>query len=182
MKENIANYKVLRNSIVRKKQIGGHLINSYFQSRQAFPVEIWMKFCTRKRFSLKHCERNSVCIKPFLTQGSSVGRFGSHCNRAIAIENQHALREDTEAKRNACALDFGYPKENTNMPNGINDVASLLLTKCHTNHSSSPRLELFHLAHSRYFVKLEPTRGAHDPMDSRLLRSTSDMSELSQRQ
>ena len=31
------------------------------------------------------------------------------------------------AKRNACALDFGDPKENTNMPNGTNDVASLLL-------------------------------------------------------
>ena len=53
-------------------------------------------------------------------------------------------------------------------------------TKCHTYHFSSPRLELFHLSHSRYFVKLEPTRGAYDPMDSRLLRSTSDMSELSQ--
>ena len=63
----------------------------------------------------------------FLTHGSSVGRFGSHPNRAVAMENQHALREDTEAKRNACALDFGYPKENTNMPNGTNDVASLLL-------------------------------------------------------
>ena len=55
-------------------------------------------------------------------------------------------------------------------------------TKCHTYHFSSPRLKLFHLAHSRYFVKLEPTRGAYDPMDSRLLRSTSDMSELSERQ
>ena len=47
-------------------------------------------------------------------------------------------------------------------------------------HFSSPRLELFHLAHPRYFVKLQPTQGAYDPMDSRLLRSTSDMSELSQ--
>ena len=56
------------------------------------------------------------------------------------------------------------------------------MTKCHTYHFSSPRLELFHLVHSRYFVKLEPTRGAYDPMDSQLLRSTSDMSELSQRQ
>ena len=53
-------------------------------------------------------------------------------------------------------------------------------TKCQTYHFSSPRLELFHLAHSRYFVKLEATRGAYDPMDSRMLRSTSDMSELSQ--
>ena len=57
--------------------------------------------------------------------------------------------------------------EKTNMPNGTNNVAGLLAiagnfslqhaTKCHTYHFSSPRLELFHLAHSRYFVKLEPT-------------------------
>ena len=48
----------------------------------------------------------------FLTHGSSVERFGSHCNRAVAMENQHALREDTAAKLNACALEFGDPKEN----------------------------------------------------------------------
>ena len=39
----------------------------------------------------------------FLTHGSSIGRFVSHCNRAVAMENQHALLEDTAAKRNACA-------------------------------------------------------------------------------
>ena len=82
--------------------------------------------------------------------------------------------------------------EKANMPNGMNDdVTGLLLgilalilhaTKCQTYHFSSPRLELFHLAHYRYFVKLEATQGAYNPMDSRLLRSTSDMSELSQRQ
>ena len=37
-------------------------------------------------------------------------KIGSHCNRVVAMENQHALREDTR-KRNACALDFGDPKE-----------------------------------------------------------------------
>ena len=31
------------------------------------------------------------------------------------------LREDTAAKRNPCALDFGDPKE-TNMPNGNDAV------------------------------------------------------------
>ena len=54
--------------------------------------------------------------------------------------------------------------EKTNMRNGTNDVAGNFslrhATKCHTYHFSSPRLELFHLAHSGYFVKLEPTRGA----------------------
>ena len=54
-------------------------------------------------------------------------KFESHCNRAVAMENQNALREDTAAKRNACALDIEDPKENTNMPNGTNDVPSLLL-------------------------------------------------------
>ena len=97
----------------------------------------------------------------------------------VALENQHAIRAVC-----ACALNFGK-----NMLNRTKDVAGLLLgilalirhaTKCQTYHFSSPRLELFHLAHSRYFVKLEATRGAYDPMDSRLLRSTSDMSELSQ--
>ena len=29
----------------------------------------------------------------FLTHESSAGRFASHCNRAVAMENQHALRE-----------------------------------------------------------------------------------------
>ena len=47
-----------------------------------------------------------------LTRGSSVGRFLSHCNRAVAMENQHTLREDTAAKRNACPLDFAEPKKN----------------------------------------------------------------------
>ena len=97
----------------------------------------------------------------------------------VALENQHTIRAVC-----ACALDFGEKHAESN-----NDVAGLLLgilalirhaTKCQTYHFSCPRLELFHLAHSRYFVKLEATRGAYDPMDSRLLRSTSDMSELSQ--
>ena len=43
----------------------------------------------------------------FLTHGPSVGRLGSHCYHAVVMENQHALRKDTAAKRNACALDFG---------------------------------------------------------------------------
>ena len=107
----------------------------------------------------------------FLTHGSSVGRFGSHCNRAVAMENQHALREDTAVKRNACAVDFGDPKEKTTEWKWRSLLGILAYNKCHANHSSSPRLELFHLTHSRYFVKLEPTRGAYDPMDSRLLRS-----------
>ena len=51
-------------------------------------------------------------MKSFLTHGSSIGRFGSHCNRAVAMENQHALHENTVAKCNACTLDFGDPKEN----------------------------------------------------------------------
>ena len=78
--------------------------------------------------------------------------------------------------------------EKTNMPNETNHVFTGLLLGIlaydtrHAYHFSSPRLELFHLAHSRYFVKLEPTRGAYDPMDSQLLRLTSDMSKLSQRQ
>ena len=29
----------------------------------------------------------------FLTHESSVRRFVSHCNRAVAMENQHALHE-----------------------------------------------------------------------------------------
>ena len=37
----------------------------------------------------------------------------------VALENQHAIRAVC-----VCAFDFG---ENTNMPNGINDVAGLLL-------------------------------------------------------
>ena len=36
---------------------------------------------------------------PFLTHGSSVGRFGSHCNRSVAMENQHALRESVRISR-----------------------------------------------------------------------------------
>ena len=100
----------------------------------------------------------------------------------VALENQHALREDTAAKRNACALDFGDPKENTNMPNGTNDVASLLLgILAYDKMSYKSFLKSQVGIISLGAFQVEPTRGAYDPMDSRLLRSTSDMSELSQR-
>ena len=98
----------------------------------------------------------------------------------VALENQHAIRAVC-----VCAFDF---VEDTNKRRGWFIAGNFSLRhvrECHTYvqyHFSSRRLELFHLAHSRYFVKLEPTQGAYDSMDSRLLRSTSDMSELSQRQ
>ena len=89
------------------------------------------------------------------------------------MENQHALYKDTAAKRNACALDFGDPKEKNKHAEWKRRslLGILAYDKCHANHSSSPMLELFHLVHSKYFVKLESTRGAYDPMDPRLLRS-----------
>ena len=100
----------------------------------------------------------------------------------VALENQHALREDTAAKGNACALDFGDPKENTNMPNGTNDVASLLLgILAYDKMSYKSFLKSQVGIISLGTFQVEPTRGAYDPMDSRLLRSTSNMSELSQR-
>ena len=39
-----------------------------------------------------------ICI-PFLTHGSSEGRFGSNCNRSVAMENHHALRESVLISR-----------------------------------------------------------------------------------
>ena len=100
----------------------------------------------------------------------------------VALENQHAIRAVC-----ACALNFGENKHAKWNKWCIywfiaGNFSLRHTTKCHTYHFSSPRLELFHLAHSMYFVKLEPTRGAYDPMDSWLLRLTSDMSKLSQRQ
>ena len=47
----------------------------------------------------------------FLTHGSSVERFGSHCNHTVTMENQDTLRENTAGRRSACTLDFGDPKE-----------------------------------------------------------------------
>ena len=64
----------------------------------------------------------------FLTHRSSEGQFTyeSMPSRVqkllqwvVALENQHAIQTVC-----ACALDFG---ENTNMPNGTNDGAGLLL-------------------------------------------------------
>ena len=99
----------------------------------------------------------------------------------VALESQHAIRAVC-----ACALDFGENKHTEwNKQRSWFIAGNFSLrhaTKCHTYHFSSPRLELFLVAHSRYFVKLEVTRGVYDTMDSQLLRSTSDMSELSQRQ
>ena len=36
---------------------------------------------------------------PFLTHRSFAGRFGSHCNRSVAMKNQHALRESVRISR-----------------------------------------------------------------------------------
>ena len=43
--------------------------------------------------------RVSELSTSFLTHGSSVRRFGSHCNRAVAIENQHALPKSGRISR-----------------------------------------------------------------------------------
>ena len=40
-----------------------------------------------------------LIVYSLLTHGSSVGRFGSHCNRSVAMENQHALRESVRISR-----------------------------------------------------------------------------------
>ena len=135
-------------------------------------------------FYILHGFVTRIC--PFLTHGSSEGRFVSQCHHVCRNCSSGLLPWRTNMQFEQC-VHAHWILEKTNMPNETNDVFTAKFslrhaTKCHTCHFSSPRLELFHLAHSRYFVKLEPTRGAYDPMDSRLLRSTSDMSKLSQRQ
>ena len=84
------------------------------------------------------------------------------------MENQHALREDTAAKRNACALDFGDPKENKyaecSLP-GSNFSLGQMSCKSFLKSQAG----IISLGAFQVFCEARATQ-AHDPMDSRLLR------------
>ena len=108
-----------------------------------------------------------------MTHGSSVGRFGSHCNRVVAMENQHALREHAAAKRNAFALNFGDPKENKHAEwkrRTTQFAGNFSLGQMSCKSFLKSQVGIISLGTFQVFCEARATR-AHDPLDSRLLGS-----------